>query len=100
MQRALGRLPPAGTAMSPLPAGFAHSPQGRAPEGVDAGCAPLGEGARGRWPSPCPTSALPPAIAWLSALLPQVALTTSDWDEASAWLTALKRLIKTRQMLG
>ena len=30
----------------------------------------------------------------------QVSLTTSDWDEASAWLTALKRLIKTRQMLG
>jgi len=30
----------------------------------------------------------------------QVGLTTNDWDECSAWLTALKRLIKTRQMLG
>jgi len=29
----------------------------------------------------------------------QVALTTSDWDECSQWLTALKRLIKTRQTL-
>ncbi|KAK3253493.1 hypothetical protein CYMTET_37261 [Cymbomonas tetramitiformis] len=27
----------------------------------------------------------------------QVGLTTSDWDECSQWLTALKRLIKTRQ---
>lgn len=31
---------------------------------------------------------------------PQVSLTTSDWDECSAWLTALKRLIKARQMCG
>ena len=30
----------------------------------------------------------------------QVGLTTSDWDECSHWLTALKRLVKTRQMLG
>jgi len=30
----------------------------------------------------------------------QVQLTTSDWDECSAWLTALKRLIKVRQMGG
>ena len=30
----------------------------------------------------------------------QVSLTTSDWDECSSWLTALKRLIKARQMLG
>ena len=30
----------------------------------------------------------------------QVGLTTNDWDECSAWLTALKRLIKARQMLG
>jgi len=30
----------------------------------------------------------------------QVQLTTSDWDEGSAWLTALKRLIKVRQMGG
>lgn len=30
----------------------------------------------------------------------QVGLTTSDWDECSGWLTALKRLIKTRQMGG
>ena len=28
----------------------------------------------------------------------QVMLTTSDWDECSSWLTALKRLIKLRQM--
>jgi len=30
----------------------------------------------------------------------QVMLTTSDWDECSSWLTALKRLIKVRQMGG
>lgn len=30
----------------------------------------------------------------------QISLTTSDWDECSTWLTALKRLIKARQMLG
>ena len=30
----------------------------------------------------------------------QVALTTSDWDEGSSWLTALKRLLKMRQTLG
>lgn len=30
----------------------------------------------------------------------QVMMTTSDWDECSAWLTALKRLIKIRQMGG
>ena len=29
----------------------------------------------------------------------QVSLTTSDWDECSGWLTALKRLIKTRQTM-
>ena len=29
----------------------------------------------------------------------QVSLTTSDWDECSAWLTALKRLIKARQQM-
>jgi protein transport protein SEC31 len=28
----------------------------------------------------------------------QVQLTTGDWDECSSWLTALKRLIKIRQM--
>ena len=28
----------------------------------------------------------------------QVQLTTSDWDECASWLTALKRLIKIRQM--
>lgn len=33
-------------------------------------------------------------------LFVQVSLTTSDWDECSSWLTALKRLIKARQMLG
>ena len=30
----------------------------------------------------------------------QVSLTTNDWDECASWLTALKRLIKARQMLG
>jgi protein transport protein SEC31 len=30
----------------------------------------------------------------------QVELTTSDWDECGTWLTALKRLIKVRQMAG
>ncbi|PRW34057.1 transport SEC31-like protein B isoform A [Chlorella sorokiniana] len=30
----------------------------------------------------------------------QVSLTTSDWDECAAWLTALKRLIKARQTMG
>ena len=30
----------------------------------------------------------------------QVALTTSDWDEGSGWLTALKRLLKMRASLG
>lgn len=29
----------------------------------------------------------------------QVGMTTSDWDECSAWLTALKRLIKTGSSL-
>lgn len=29
----------------------------------------------------------------------QVSLTTSDWDECSPWLTALKRLIKARHQL-
>ena len=28
-----------------------------------------------------------------------VSLTASDWDECSVWLTALKRLLKARQML-
>ena len=30
----------------------------------------------------------------------QVQLTTSHWDECASWLTALKRLIKMRQMAG
>jgi protein transport protein SEC31 len=30
----------------------------------------------------------------------QVAMTTSDWDEASGFLTALKRLLKTKATLG
>jgi protein transport protein SEC31 len=30
----------------------------------------------------------------------QVSLTATDWDECGQWLTALKRLIKTRQMMG
>jgi protein transport protein SEC31 len=34
------------------------------------------------------------------AMAQQVALTTSDWDEGSAWLTALKRLLKLRASLG
>lgn len=29
----------------------------------------------------------------------QVSLTTTDWDECSNWLTALKRLIKARATL-
>ena len=33
-------------------------------------------------------------------LLLQVSLTTSDWDECSHWLTALKRLIKARHQMG
>ncbi|XP_047340406.1 protein transport protein SEC31 homolog B-like [Impatiens glandulifera] len=32
-----------------------------------------------------------------AALQVQVQLTTSDWDECNFWLTALKRMIKTRQ---
>ncbi|XP_047315605.1 protein transport protein SEC31 homolog B-like [Impatiens glandulifera] len=32
-----------------------------------------------------------------TALQVQVQLTTSDWDECNFWLTALKRMIKTRQ---
>ena len=35
-----------------------------------------------------------------SASQAQVALTTSDWDEGSGWLTALKRLLKMRASLG
>jgi len=34
---------------------------------------------------------------WGAAAQRQVELTTSDWDEAGAWLTALKRLVKARQ---
>jgi protein transport protein SEC31 len=30
----------------------------------------------------------------------QVELTASDWDECGVWLTAVKRLIKIRQMMG
>ena len=30
----------------------------------------------------------------------QVSLTTNDWDECAAWLTALKRLIKARHTMG
>ncbi|CAK9869335.1 unnamed protein product [Sphagnum jensenii] len=36
---------------------------------------------------------------YATALQIQVALTTSDWDECSFWLAALKRMIKTRQSL-
>jgi len=35
---------------------------------------------------------------WPGASHVQVELTTSDWDECGTWLTALKRLIKLRQM--
>ena len=35
-----------------------------------------------------------------SAVNAQIALTTSDWDEGSGWLTALKRLLKMRASLG
>jgi protein transport protein SEC31 len=37
---------------------------------------------------------------WGGATHVQVELTTSDWDECGTWLTALKRLIKLRQMAG
>ncbi len=37
---------------------------------------------------------------WAAANHLQVELTASDWDEAGAWLTALKRLLKARQMMG
>eukprot|EP01025_Chloroclados_australasicus_P033894 TRINITY_DN3466_c1_g1_i3.p1 TRINITY_DN3466_c1_g1~~TRINITY_DN3466_c1_g1_i3.p1 ORF type:complete len:301 (-),score=56.38 TRINITY_DN3466_c1_g1_i3:531-1433(-) len=37
---------------------------------------------------------------WSTATRLQVSMTTTHWDEASAWLTALKRLLKLRQMLG
>ncbi|CAM6099177.1 unnamed protein product [Calypogeia fissa] len=36
---------------------------------------------------------------YASALQIQVDLTTSDWDECSVWLTALKQMIKVRQAL-
>ena len=38
------------------------------------------------------------AFDYASAAHVQVMLTTSDWDECSSWLTALKRLVKLRQM--
>eukprot|EP00245_Coleochaete_scutata_P005204 TRINITY_DN18571_c0_g2_i1.p1 TRINITY_DN18571_c0_g2~~TRINITY_DN18571_c0_g2_i1.p1 ORF type:complete len:1125 (-),score=228.11 TRINITY_DN18571_c0_g2_i1:535-3909(-) len=34
-----------------------------------------------------------------TALHVQVGLTTSDWDECSAWVTALRRMIKARQTM-
>jgi len=34
-----------------------------------------------------------------AGLAVHVALTGADWDEASSWLPALKRLLKTRAML-
>ena len=37
---------------------------------------------------------------WGTASQVQVNLTGSHWDECAAWLTACKRLIKTRQQLG
>lgn len=51
----------------------------------------------------CPPTQLHPTPTPPNPVLSQmqVSLTTSDWDECSAWLTALKRLIKARhQMLG
>lgn len=37
---------------------------------------------------------------WQGAAAVQVELTATDWDECGAWLTAVKRLIKVRQMVG
>lgn len=37
---------------------------------------------------------------YAAALQIQVGLTTSDWDECSFWLAALKRMIKTKQSMG
>ncbi|KIZ01949.1 hypothetical protein MNEG_6017 [Monoraphidium neglectum] len=41
-----------------------------------------------------------PAATQIQARRGKVELTTSDWDECGTWLTALKRLIKVRQMAG
>jgi protein transport protein SEC31 len=35
---------------------------------------------------------------WHSANHLQVQMTTTDWDECGYWLSAVKRLIKMRQM--
>lgn len=48
-------------------------------------------------PRPYIPLSMPPT---LQTAPPQVELTTSDWDECGTWLTALKRLIKVRQMAG
>lgn len=40
------------------------------------------------------------AVDWAGANACQVDLTTSDWDEAGPWLTAIKRLTKARQAMG
>jgi hypothetical protein len=40
------------------------------------------------------------ALGVLCCAMPQVELTSSDWDECGMWLTALKRLIKIRQTMG
>jgi protein transport protein SEC31 len=37
---------------------------------------------------------------WAGAAAVQVELTATDWDECGAWLTAVKRLVKVRQMVG
>uniref|UniRef100_A0A0D6QV06 Sec16 Sec23-binding domain-containing protein n=1 Tax=Araucaria cunninghamii TaxID=56994 RepID=A0A0D6QV06_ARACU len=39
------------------------------------------------------------SMDYATALQIQVGLTTSDWDECSFWLAALKRMIKTRQSM-
>ena len=53
---------------------------------------------------PRPTSLGPGGVTFfLSLPFPaflQVSLTTENWDECAAWLTALKRLIKACQSLG
>lgn len=38
------------------------------------------------WPAPLP------------CLSPQVQMTTTDWDECGFWLSAVKRLVKLRQL--
>lgn len=64
------------------------------------------EPGRRRWQAKCtgwlcqpasPDPTLPSACRHAQL---QVSLTTNDWDECAAWLTALKRLIKVRHTMG